>query len=64
MRPYAPVLERVVNLVTANPKLKYGAALERAIRDLKIEVPEDVRDRILVVAFQVTANGFPTDVEA
>jgi hypothetical protein len=64
MLPYAPVLERVIDLVMANPRLSYGAALEQASRDLAIEVPADVQAAILRSAFQISLQGFPTKVES
>ena len=64
MMPYAPVLERVVDLVNADGKLKYGDALAQAKRELGVEVPEDVERAIIVAAFKVSLNGFPTKVRA
>lgn len=64
MLPYAPVLERVVDLVTADSSMHFGTALEQAIQDLKIEVPDAVQQAILIAAFKVSVQGFPTRVES
>jgi len=64
MRPYAPVLARVVDLVTKNSGLSYGDALEQAMQTLGIAVPPAVQDAILIVVFKISTNGFPNAVDA
>lgn len=64
MKLYAPVLERVVDLVLKNKFLKYGDALESAIKELSIEVPEQVQEAILMAAVRISVSGFQTNFEA
>jgi hypothetical protein len=64
MMPYAPVLERVVDLVTQDPTLKYGDALDQAMQALGVCVPQAVQDAILTAAFRISLTGFPTSVKA
>jgi hypothetical protein len=61
---YAPVLERVVNLVLKDAGLRYGDALNQAMRELDIAVPEAVQAAILRAALRISVNGFPTTVKA
>lgn len=58
-RPYAPVLERMVELLGAKgfEKTMFGEALERASRETRIVVPEDMKGPLLMGAFEVIANG-------
>jgi hypothetical protein len=54
---YAPVLQRVVEILgaTGNENLTFGAALERASRELCVVVPRHVEMPLLCAALQVIA---------
>jgi len=64
MQRYAPVLERVVDLVSKDPGLRYGDALDQAMRALDIAVPQAVQAAILTAAFRISVNGFPSTLKA
>lgn len=62
MRVYAPVLRRTVELVSAEGRLTFGEAYERALAELQMhgKVPDDIMRAILTAAFRVvTHNAFP-----
>jgi uncharacterized FAD-dependent dehydrogenase len=79
MRPYAPVLERMIDLVTANKRMTMGEALSRAEVSCgfggeiampngvlaRPSIPEEIRSAILVAAFKFVARGgFPEAASA
>ena len=61
---YAPVLERLVDLVTKDPGIRYGDALDQAMLELGISIPPAMQDTILMAAFRISIIGLPTTVEA
>lgn len=64
MLTYAPILERVVDLVLKDKKLPYGDALNQAIQEQGIEVPAAVQNAILIAALKISVLGFPSEVES
>jgi hypothetical protein len=54
---YAPILERMVTLLGADEKLKFGEALKRASSELSIDVPEHMEGPLLISAFRVIGSG-------
>lgn len=78
VKPYTPVLMRMVDLVTANEHLSMGKALDRAEWEcgfggeiamprgvlVRPSIPEDVRSAMLVSAFRIVTGGFPGAAEA
>lgn len=54
---YAPVLQRAVELLGSDEKLKFGAAIEQASTELGIPVPEDMVGPLMIAAFQVIGPG-------
>lgn len=76
--PYAPVLERMVELLQRDERMKFGDALERAAVErgfggvivmpgavlVRPEIPEHVRQAMLTGAFKLVTGGFSSDVNA
>ena len=61
---YGKVLERTVDLVEKDSSMAFGEAMDQAIRETGIAVPEEIKIRILIAAFKVVTSGFPTNIEA
>ena len=55
---YAPVLERMIEILGANDHgVTFGAAMDRASREKGLPVPPHMVEPIMVAAFSVIANG-------
>jgi hypothetical protein len=55
-RKYAPVLERMVDILSKD-NMTFEAALQRAARELELEIPEHVQAPLIVTAFKIFAGG-------
>jgi hypothetical protein len=55
-RHCAPVLERVIDILTADNNLTFGAALDRAQRELGILVPKHIEGPLLSIALKIIMN--------
>lgn len=68
VKPYTPVLMRMVDLLNENERLPMGEALARAEVECGFgedkKIPEDVRNAMLVSAFRIVTGGFPGAAEA
>lgn len=63
-RKYAPILERMVDILSKE-NMTFGAAMSRASRELGIEVPKHMEEPLLTSAFKVFAGrGIPGAAEA
>jgi len=62
---YAPVLARMVEHVTSDDSIKFGAALDLAKKDLgMLDIPDEIQDALLIAAARIVWNGFETTVQA
>lgn len=61
---YGPLLQRAIEIVTADATVKIGAAINQAALQLGLNVPQDIQDAIAVCAFKIICNGLPTKVDA
>jgi|HubBroStandDraft_5_1064220.scaffolds.fasta_scaffold116736_2 hypothetical protein len=55
--PYAPVLERMVELLGSSDTMTFDSAMSQASTELAVEIPEHMRGPLLISAFKVVAGG-------
>jgi hypothetical protein len=56
-KKYAPVLDRMIEILGSSNDITFGIALNRAASELGIEVPEHMHGPLLTSAFKVIAGG-------
>lgn len=55
-RHCAPVLERVIDILSKEPDTKFGDALDRAQFQLGVLIPQRMEGPILALAFKIIAG--------
>lgn len=59
-RHCAPVLARMIDILTAEPNVQFGEALAKAQLDTGVLVPEHMESIVITTAFKIiTSRKFP-----
>jgi len=56
-RKYAPVLQLMVEILGKEGNTTFEDAMNRAARELKLDVPEKMQNTILRAAYRIIATG-------
>jgi len=54
---YAPVLQLMIEIIGKEQNTTFEDAMNRAARELKLEVPAHMQDNILRAAYRIIATG-------
>jgi hypothetical protein len=55
-RHCAPVLERVIDILTEDENVPFGEAIKRAQLELGLAVPDYMEETILILAFKIVVS--------
>lgn len=56
-RRYAPVMMRMMKILTVDTSVKFGAALTRAAKELGVRIPQHIEAAMLKTAFKLVVRA-------